>query len=120
MLAPAPAPLSTARLAPRPMNFLTVSGVAATRRSPASPSLSTAIFTPQPPPVSVRDDQDNEQCRDRADDRAIFHQADEHMIGVGVETVGPVGLFGSHMNSPCKLLFRSSLTKAARLGARLK
>ena len=46
---------STATLAPSAMNFLTVSGVAATRASPGAVSLRTAIFT------SGRDQQDDEQ-----------------------------------------------------------
>ena len=39
-----PRPRSTATLAPSAMNFFTVSGIAATRVSPAPPSLRTAIF----------------------------------------------------------------------------
>src|SRR3984885_8272630 len=43
-----PAPGSTATSAPRPSIFLTVSGVAATRGSPASISAATAIFIVPP------------------------------------------------------------------------
>src|SRR3546814_3756601 len=39
-----PAPLSTFMIAPSPMNFFTVSGTAATRRSNATCSFRTAIF----------------------------------------------------------------------------
>src|SRR6188472_3764455 len=41
----APAPFSTATFAPKPLNFFTVSGIAAQRVSPAAVSLRTAIFT---------------------------------------------------------------------------
>lgn len=44
MLAPAPAPVSTTRAWPRATSFLTVSGEAATRRSPARRSRGIAIF----------------------------------------------------------------------------
>src|SRR5690606_34073740 len=43
MLAPAPAPDSTATLAPSVISFFTVSGVAATRLSAGALSLSTAM-----------------------------------------------------------------------------
>src|SRR5271156_1175287 len=46
-----PAPGSTATSAPSPIIFLTVSGVAATRGSPASVSAATAIFISPPTPA---------------------------------------------------------------------
>src|SRR6186997_3736418 len=102
-------------LAPRAMNFFTVSGVAATRRSPGSLSFRTAIFIPRPLPASVADDQNDENCRQRREDRPIFHQADEEIIGAPVRPVRALHFVHSHRYPS---LFGHSLTKAARPGAR--
>ena len=55
------------------MNFFTVSGVAATRVSPAAVSLTTAILT-------LADDHDDEERDDEADNGAPFEQANEPFV----------------------------------------
>src|SRR3712207_6292283 len=102
MLAVATAPRSTASVAPSEANFLTDSGVAATRRSPASVSLRTAIFTPRGSP-SVADDEDDDQTGDETDDRAPFHQAGKPLVAVPVRPDRAFDLVGCHETSfgPC-------------------
>src|SRR5688572_19720004 len=63
------------------MNFLTVSGVAATRRSPAACSFNTAIFTGGPQKGSG-DQDDDEHCRDRRRNCSPFDESDETRIGL--------------------------------------
>src|SRR3954469_25954293 len=72
--APSPVPRSTATSAPSAMNFLTVSGTAAQRVSPAA-SFRTAIF------IRLFQDQKNDEADDEAGDGAIFEQAREaHVV----------------------------------------
>jgi hypothetical protein len=70
-----PAPFSTATLAPRAMNFFTVSGEAATLLSPGATSLRTAIL------VTLCDDQHNKRRHGDCDDGAPFQQGKETRIG---------------------------------------
>src|SRR5687767_6553847 len=76
MEAPSPAPCSTTIAAPRAANFLTVSGMAATRvSSPAS--LRTAIFNRA---ALIVDHIHHDDRRDEGDDRAIFEQFEEAVV----------------------------------------
>src|SRR5689334_6129193 len=68
-----PAPRSTATSAPRPMNFLTVSGMAAQRVSPAA-SFRTAIFT------RLSQDQQDDESDDETRHGAIFQQPREARV----------------------------------------
>src|SRR3569623_2981137 len=79
MLAVSPAPTSTATSAPSAMNFLTVSGVAATRRSPSAVSLRTAIFS-RVLLMARRDQPDHDRGDHQATDRAIFEQPEHRVI----------------------------------------
>src|ERR1700692_4800666 len=94
-----PAPGSTATSAPRPIIFLTVSGVAATRGSPASVSAATATFI-NPPTAArpaladvgilrFRSSQENRhQDKDGDDHRHDdFHQGDEIAVRLFVSGV---------------------------------
>src|SRR4051794_12197070 len=76
MDAVSPAPFSTVTVAPSPMNFFTVSGVAETRRSPAAVSLSTAIFT------LACDQKNDERADERASHRSPFHHRGETAPGL--------------------------------------
>src|SRR5271154_5171053 len=93
-----PAPGSTATSAPSPIIFLTVSGVAATRGSPASVSAATATFMIPPTaarPLSGRcryssgsGQENRHQDQDRDDDcHHHFHQRDEIAVGLFVSGV---------------------------------
>src|SRR5262249_24203974 len=93
-----PAPDSTATVAPRPIIFLTVSGVAATRGSPASLSAITATFMDPPTarlPLyaraapAIRSHQEKRhQDKDHDDHRQrYFHQRNEVAIGVLVRGI---------------------------------
>src|SRR4051812_47793823 len=84
------------------MNFLAVSGEAATRASPASLSLRTAIFKPWvpcalPPSPLFADDENDDHRDDGGDDRAPFHQAGEACVGALMRLEILIGLaFGCH------------------------
>ena len=67
---PAPAPVSTTTSRPRPLNFLTDSGVAATRVSPSRRSLGTASFILQPPTRLAVGPEDGEEDHDQEDEPA--------------------------------------------------
>src|SRR5580692_12238060 len=94
-----PAPGSTATSAPRPIIFLTVSGVAATRDSPASVSAATATFINPPTaarpairPMSVCAVRSRQEVRhqdddDDDDDHHHFGQRDESTVGLFVSRV---------------------------------
>src|SRR5690348_1851366 len=123
MEAPSPAPFSTATLAPRPQYFLTVSGDAATRRSPASLSLRTAIFKPPAPsssPPSIllfADDQYHDERDDDRRDRAPFHQPGERRIGALMDLQFLVGLaLGSHNGHSSCSVRRHALARAGGEG----
>ena len=73
-----PAPFSTASSAPSPMNFFTVSGVAATRVSPAASSFNTAMRMPE---GRSGDQKDDDGRYDHGDDRTDLEEADETFIG---------------------------------------
>src|SRR5690606_38859768 len=85
--APSPAPRSTATLAPSAINLRTVSGVTATRLSPAARSCRTAIRN-SPPATSGYQDDDEEDNRRNQRDRPLEHP-DEAPVGlfVGVDVV---------------------------------
>src|SRR5881628_878638 len=68
-----PAPASTATSAPRAVNFLTVSGIAAQRVSPVA-SLSTAIF------MNLFQDQEHDEADDEASDGTIFQHLNESRV----------------------------------------
>ena len=78
-----PAPLSTETVAPRAMNFFTVSGVAETRLSPAARSRRTAIFIP--PATALLLDRQNDDENQRANrGRGPLHQIYEAFVsGLG-------------------------------------
>src|SRR5580704_1448843 len=94
-----PAPGSMATSAPRPIIFLTVSGVAATRDSPASVSAATATFMNPPTaarpairPMSVCAVRSGQKIRHQNDDRDDdchhhFGQSDESTIRLFVSRV---------------------------------
>src|SRR3546814_9091267 len=60
------------------MNFLTVSGVAATRVSPSASSFRTAMRMPV---RSGGEEEDDDERDHRGDDRPDFQQAEETRIG---------------------------------------
>src|SRR5690606_11640044 len=80
MLAPSPAPLSTATDAPSATNFLTVSGVAATRLSPAARSCKTAIRITNGPGSGNEEDDDERQ--DGRDGHHPLEKVDESAVGL--------------------------------------
>src|SRR5580704_3579201 len=95
-----PAPGSTATSPPRPIIFLTVSGVAATRGSPGSDSAAIAIFmipptagAPATRPISVTGDANSDQKirhqnENHGDgDHRDFHQLDEAVIRLLVRNI---------------------------------
>src|SRR5690606_495920 len=83
-----PAPRSIATLAPSAMNLRTVSGVAATRVSPAARSCSTAIRTALPAGSGNQDDDDQHDHRNHRHDP--FQCAGEAVVSVlgGLDVVG--------------------------------
>src|SRR6478735_8997633 len=84
MQAVSPAPRSTATLAPSAMNFLTVSGVAATRVSPAARSCRTAMRIAAAGPVpGSSGNQEHDEQGDQGDHRQRpFEQVDEPAVGL--------------------------------------
>src|SRR5262245_55204719 len=111
-----PAPCSTATSAPSAISFLTVSGVAATRGSPASVSAATAIFMTAPMAVRAsgaprrrahagrrqRSGQEisHETEEDNVEDDAPLHQREEaliHALVLGVVVALGGGIFNLTM-----------------------
>src|SRR5215469_6953084 len=84
-----PAPACTATLAPSATIFLTVSGVAATRGSPASVSAITATFINPPPARRVRSRQEIcHEYEDHDDDcQRYFYQRDEIAVRLFVSGI---------------------------------
>src|SRR6185437_4020092 len=98
MWAAAPAPVSTTTSRPRLLNFLTVSGVAATRVSPLAVSLGTASFipsSPRPLPVGPEDGQEDHHQED--EDQRVFDEGEEPRIAAlmraDIHRAGDVVLF---------------------------
>src|SRR5690606_19902389 len=107
-----PAPASTATLAPRPMNFLTVSGVAATRVSPAASSFRTAMRMPG---RSGREQKNDEGGHEHRDDRPYLEQAEEARIGfLCCFDI----LFGRHWLFPLYCSLRARRTRGSILDSR--
>src|SRR5690606_36946155 len=82
MLAPSPAPRSMATAAPRAMNLRTVSGVTATRLSPAARSCKTAMRIP--PRSGSGNQKDDDEHQQRGDRDGPFEKADEPAVGLRV------------------------------------
>src|SRR5688572_9977651 len=85
MSAAVPAPVSITTVQPRPTNFFTVSGEAATRFSPARRSFGIPIFMPTPPGASSAPKTKTAPIRRRLagsdDEDRHQHQQDHHGNG---------------------------------------
>src|SRR3990167_4311858 len=79
-----PAPDSTATAAPRPMNFFTVSGLAATRRSKSAVSPRTAIRTGFVMGILVVEEEEHAEQHEHDEPRAVLHHRKKTRVGLCV------------------------------------
>src|SRR5215469_4563047 len=90
MRAPSPAPDSTTTFKPSPFSFRTVSGVAATRASPARRSLMTASFIDSGTDSAVGPENCEEGEKGDGADHLPLHESDEP--APGPQMFGHVGM----------------------------
>src|ERR1044072_2632335 len=98
MFAPAPAPRSTAISRPRPLSFLTVSGVAATRASPSRRSLRTASFTSAAVGAEEHEEEHQKPDQDQRPDDELREQAPGLLVLSDVHSTRLVAVIACHSN----------------------